>query len=157
MTSTTPVSTEPPVTWEPRSAAKDMKATIAKTEPAKIDKLTWKSFKELTKFRLSQYNTIAAYSTYLYHTPMFMPLESFFLVMATQMIAMSSQTYNQVVEGEQDRLMRRTQNRPIVKQLISKNAGKAISYGLLLSSFAFYSQLANPGTMLVALSIWMGY
>lgn len=40
------------------------------------NQLTLKSFSDLTKFRLSQYNTLAAYSTYLHHANGFMPMDS---------------------------------------------------------------------------------
>jgi len=119
--------------------------------------ITVKSFMDLTKFRLSQYNTLASYSMYLYYSPVFMPFESFIFVWATQLITMSSQAYNQVVEGEFDSKMRRTQNRPMAKKLISNQTGGLISAGLALGSFGFYMQLANPGTILVANSIWIGY
>ena len=55
-----------------------------------------KSFSDLTKFKLSQYNTLAAYSTYLYYAPSFMIYDSLIFLTATQLISMSSQAYNQV-------------------------------------------------------------
>lgn len=112
---------------------------------------------DLTKFRLSQYNSLAAYSTFLYYAPSFMPFESFMFLVGTQLITMSSQAYNQVVEGEFDSKMRRTQNRPIARNIISKQTGGLISAGLALSSFGIYMQLANPGVILVANTIWVGY
>lgn len=62
-----------------------------------------KSFYDLTKFKLSQYNTLASYSMYLYYSPVFNPYESLVFLWATQLITMSSQAYNQVVEGEYDK------------------------------------------------------
>lgn len=119
--------------------------------------MSLKSFSDLTKFRLSQYNTLASYSMYLYYAPAFMPYESFIFLTATQLITMSSQAYNQTVEGDYDRKMRRTQNRPVARGAINKQVGGMISAGLALSSFGVYMQLANPGTILVANSIWIGY
>lgn len=119
--------------------------------------ITLKSFGDLTKFRLSQYNTLASYSMYLYYVPGFMPYESLIFLIATQLITMSSQAYNQTVEGDFDKKMRRTQNRPVAKGVITKQTGGLISAGLALSSFAVYMQLANPGALLVANSIWIGY
>ena len=124
----------------------------------KLEKgITLKAFGDLTKFRLSQYNTLASYSMYLYYAPTFMPLESLIFLTATQLITMSSQAYNQTVEGDFDKKMRRTQNRPVARGLINKQKGGMISAGLALGSFAVYMQLANPGTILVANSIWIGY
>jgi protoheme IX farnesyltransferase len=119
--------------------------------------LTLKSFTDLTKFRLSQYNTLASYSMYLYYVPGFMAYESLVFLVATQLITMSSQAYNQTVESDFDKNMRRTQNRPVAKGMISKQTGGLISAGLALSSFAIYIQLANPIAILVANSIWIGY
>lgn len=45
-----------------------------KNKPEK--KVTLKALSDLTKFRLSQYNTLASYSMYLYYAPTFMPYES---------------------------------------------------------------------------------
>ena len=119
--------------------------------------LTLRSLSDLTKFRLSQYNTLAAYSTYLYFAPSFMPFESMLFLCATQLISMSSQAYNQVAEAEYDSKMRRTQNRPVARKVISKRTGGLISAGLAIGSFGVYMQLANPGALLVANSIWIGY
>lgn len=94
---------------------------------------------------------------YLYYLPIFLPYESIVFLCATQLITMSSQAYNQVVEGEFDKKMRRTQNRPVARNIISKQTGGLISAGLALSSCAIYTQLANPGTLLVASTIWIGY
>jgi protoheme IX farnesyltransferase len=120
-------------------------------------KLDSKSFMDLTKFRLSQYNTLASYSMYLYYSPVFQPLESLIFLTATQLITMSSQAYNQTVEGEFDKKMRRTQNRPVARGAISKRTGGLISAGLAISSLGVYLQLANPSTFLVANGIWIGY
>lgn len=70
---------------------------------------------------------------------------------------MSSQAYNQVVEGDFDKHMRRTQNRPVARGAISKQTGGLISAGLALSSLGVYMQLANPSTFLVSNGIWIGY
>ena len=119
--------------------------------------MTVNLFLDLTKFRLSQYNTLAAYSMYLYYAPTFLPYESLIFLVATQLITMSSQAYNQTVEGDYDSKMRRTQNRPVAKGLINKQKGGLISASLALSSMAVYMQLANPSTLLVANTIWIGY
>lgn len=118
---------------------------------------TMKSFFDLTKFRLSQYNTLASYAMYLYYIPSFMAYDSLVFLTATQLITMSSQAYNQTVEGDYDSKMRRTQNRPVAKGLISKQTGGLVSATLALSSMAVYMQLANPSSLLVANSIWIGY
>ena len=53
--------------------------------------------------------------------------------------------------------MRRTQNRPVAKNIISKQTGGFISAGLALWSVGLYTQLANPSAMFVASSIWILY
>lgn len=115
------------------------------------------SFMDLTKFRLSQYNTLASYAMYLYYIPSFVAYDSLIFLTATQLITMSSQAYNQTVEGEYDSKMRRTQNRPVARGIINKQVGGLISATLALSSMGVYMQLANPSCLLVANSIWIGY
>ena len=65
--------------------------------------ISLKSFSDLTKFKLSQYNTLAAFSTYLYYAPTLVLSDSLIFLTATQLISMSSQAYNQVVESEYDK------------------------------------------------------
>jgi protoheme IX farnesyltransferase len=73
-----------------------------------------KDLKELTKFRLSQLNTAGAFAMYAFHAPGLLGIfDSCVFISATMAIAMSSQAYNQIMEKDYDKMMVRTQNRPI--------------------------------------------
>lgn len=151
--------TKPPIITPSASEVKDQFTSgDDKIDESSASKsLNLKSFSDLTKFKLSQYNTLAAFSTYLYYSQTLMLYDSLIFLTATQLISMSSQAYNQVVESEYDKNMRRTQNRPVAKNIISKQTGGFISAGLALCSVGLYTQLANPSAMFVASSVWILY
>jgi len=79
-----------------------------------------KDLKELTKLNLSTMNTVVATSGYIYALDQSQQLGLFFstdtalFVIATQLLAMSSQTFNQIIERNYDSKMERTKNRPLV-------------------------------------------
>jgi len=82
-----------------------------------------KDMKDITKFRLSMLSTLGSFSMYLYHIPSIALLDSMMFLGATQAITMSSQAFNQSMEGEHDKLMTRTKNRPVPSGKISKKQG----------------------------------
>jgi Polyprenyltransferase (cytochrome oxidase assembly factor) len=71
-------------------------------------------------------------------------------------MACSSQAINQVIEAPYDKVMKRTQNRPVPCERISKTQGSLISLGLGAASIGIFSQFGIPacGT---AIGIWSGY
>ena len=113
---------------------------------------------DLTKFKLSALNSVAAYTMFYYYAPIasvgFLPSLTF--LFATQTIAMSSQCFGQIVEADKDASMVRTRNRPIPKQAIGLKAGCFIGTGLSVASFMAYSTFA-PYTWLISNGIWFSY
>lgn len=96
---------------------------------------------ELTKFKLSMLNSLAAYTMFFFHAPLAGVglLPSLTFLFATQTIAMSTQAFGQVKEAERDALMIRTHNRPIPKGTISSKHGCFIGTGLSAASFLAYT------------------
>lgn len=113
---------------------------------------------ELTKFKLSLLNSVAAYTMFFYHAPLatvgLMPSLTF--LFATQAIAMSTQCFGQVVEADKDASMVRTKNRPIPKLSITSKNGCIIGTGLSVMSFFAYTQFA-PYTWVISNLIWFSY
>ena len=71
-------------------------------------------------------------------------------------MACSTQAINQVIESPYDKIMKRTQNRPIPNGKISKFQGSCISAALGTTSLIIFSQF-GMSTCLVAMGIWGGY
>jgi heme O synthase-like polyprenyltransferase len=112
------------------------------TNQAKRDRKKLKDdFMDLTKFKLSLLNSVAAYTMFFYHAPIasvgLMPSLTF--LFATQTIAMSTQCFGQVKEADKDAAMVRTRNRPIPKLAISSKSGCFIGTGLSVASFLAYT------------------
>ena len=72
------------------------------------------------------------------------------------LMACSSQAINQVIEAPYDKIIKRTQNRPIPNGKISKFQGSCISAVLGTTSLVLFSQFGTS-TCLVAMGIWGGY
>ena len=71
-------------------------------------------------------------------------------------MACSSQAINQVIEAPYDKLMRRTQNRPIPNGKFSKFQGTCISAAFGTASLVILSQFGTS-TCLTAIGIWTSY
>jgi heme o synthase len=111
---------------------------------------------EVTKFKLSLSNTLVAYSGYLLYNPS-ISTETISFLVATQLIAMSSQTANQRVEKEFDKLMIRTCNRPLPKNRITNQQAYAIAFSLYLSSNLIYYNCFPLPALGVANFIYLTY
>ena len=111
---------------------------------------------EITKFRLSLANSSVAAIAYLLVNPCF-DLNFLLFFSSTQMIAMSSQTSNQDIEKEYDKLMIRTCNRPLPKNRIEPFYARAIAALLYLSSNAILLSCFPMGATLMANFIFFSY
>lgn len=122
----------------------------------KIRKFRFKDLMEITKFRLSLANTSVALITYFMVSPV---IDSQMLIfgLATQLIAMSSQTTNQNIEKEYDKMMIRTCNRPLPRSRIDSGKAGVLSIGLFAASnWLFYMYLPMP-SLLMANFIYFSY
>ncbi|KAL4496245.1 hypothetical protein ABPG72_012982 [Tetrahymena utriculariae] len=119
-------------------------------------KFTFNDFCELTKFRLSVANTLVALPTYLYLVES-VTFELIPLAIATQLMAMSSQTSNQIKEQEFDKQMKRTQRRPLPQKLISNRMAKILAASLYCASNAIFYSCFPLQTLFVANTIFFSY
>ena len=80
---------------------------------------TMQDYLTLTKFKLSLLNTIVALSGYMICPgSIFFSIQTLNFCTATQLMAMSSQAFNQIIERNYDKEMVRTCTRPIPKNRI---------------------------------------
>ena len=124
--------------------------------PNKTRAFRMKDFMEITKFRLSMANTSIAAITYLMSSGVIDWRFGVFLG-ATQLMAMSSQTTNQRMEKEYDKLMIRTCNRPLPRSRISPEAAKILSMGLFLTSNSLFYFFLPFNSLLMANAIYFSY
>lgn len=106
--------------------------------------------------KLSLANTLVAIPAFIYMSPT-ISLNIIPFTIATQLMAMSTQTANQAIEVEYDKLMMRTCRRPLPLDKIDKNIAKIISLGLFASSnLIFYLNFPIQG-LVIANGIFMSY
>ena len=156
-------STEKLTESDPKKPDFDQEIFIKKARrantPSKISftlKDTLKDIAEITKFRLSLANSTVALSAYLLLDP---TLDSKILLffISTQMIAMSSQTSNQDIEKEYDKLMIRTCNRPLPKNRIEPKYARLIASTLYISSNVIFYNFFPINALYMANFIFLSY
>jgi len=86
-----------------------------------------KEVKELTKFKLSVYNACVVSTAYLCGTPAISAATLSLLTSGSFLMAASSQSFGQLIEIEEDSAMKRTKNRPMPMERISKNEAALIT------------------------------
>ena len=75
--------------------------------------------KELTKFRLTLSVVFSSFISYFLGASEINYIELFYLIAGGILIVGSSNIFNQVIERDLDKLMKRTQNRPLPKEEIT--------------------------------------
>lgn len=114
------------------------------------------SIQELTKAVLSLYNAGVSTMMYMHGCPCPNLTGSLIVMSGSFLAACSSQACNQILEVEQDRVMKRTKDRPLPTGRVSMNHAKIITAATGISSLALFSQI-NPLAPLTAATIWAGY
>jgi heme O synthase-like polyprenyltransferase len=71
-------------------------------------------------------------------------------------MACSTQVMNQVIESQQDKIMKRTSNRPVASGRVSKIQGSCLAGLLGAASLGIFSQFGTL-TCITASGIWLGY
>lgn len=149
------LSTETPILTDKEK----LRLEIEEIKKAKFSSITWKEFSELTKFKLSVLNTCVAAAAYFMTTKcVYTDLTELSLfLLGTQTIAMSSQSMNQAIENEHDKMMNRTLNRPVPSGKITKNQAEVISWSLLALSNAILIPNFGWESAAVANAIFSSY
>ena len=120
-------------------------------------KKTLSNLNQLTKFKLSVLNAIVVFTAYnFYPLPLVCTYSTTHLFLASLSLSMSTQVFNQVIEVERDRLMKRTSQRPLVKGMSRR---VAILIGMLLAAIGLEELYRRYGvkTVLVGATIFGGY
>ncbi len=116
-----------------------------------------KKYLTLTKIGITLMVTLVSASAYVvaadtFSLKLFIPL-----VIGTSTLAAASSVFNQLLEIKNDRLMKRTSKRPLVRNEISPKNAAFIGSTLLLCGLYTLWKYTNPLASLIGISIFVGY
>eukprot|EP01017_Pseudomicrothorax_dubius_P043103 TRINITY_DN7123_c0_g1_i1.p1 TRINITY_DN7123_c0_g1~~TRINITY_DN7123_c0_g1_i1.p1 ORF type:complete len:340 (+),score=49.78 TRINITY_DN7123_c0_g1_i1:65-1084(+) len=135
-----------------------MQAGFAKTTKQEFNgRRMFRDCLEVTKFKLSSLNTAVAVLVFMMQPGDPSLGEVLALATATQSLAMASQGVNQVVEVNYDRLMKRTENRPLPKNRLSRENALALAGGLYLSANTIFALFFPTQAIVAANTILWSY
>lgn len=130
--------------------------------------------KELTKFRLTLSVVFSSFISYFLGASEINYIELFYLITGGILIVGSSNIFNQVIERDLDKLMKRTQNRPLPKEEITPRTALFLAIlsaviGLLFmylinlkvailaaTSIFLYTAIYTPMKLVSPLSVFVG-
>lgn len=119
---------------------------------------TYKDLMMLTKFELSLLNTTVALAGYmLVPGAQFLALQTLWFTGAVQLMAMTSQTVNQIKEKHHDSKMLRTCMRPIPRNRVSVSQATALATAMWFASNAIFYSCFPINGLVVANSILFSY
>ena len=111
--------------------------------------------KELTKFRLTISVVFSSFISYFLGALEVNYIELFYLISGGILIVSSSNIFNQVIERDLDKLMKRTQNRPLPKKEITANVALFLAVFSALIGLIFMYLINIKVAILAAISIFL--
>ena len=111
--------------------------------------------KELTKFRLTLSVVFSSFISYFLGASEVNYIQLFYLISGGILIVSSSNIFNQVIERDLDKLMKRTQNRPLPKNEISPKLALFLAISSCLIGLIFMYLINTKVAILAALSIFI--
>ena len=111
--------------------------------------------KELTKFRLTLSVVFSSFISYLLGTSEVNLIQLFYLIAGGILIVSSSNIFNQIIERDLDKLMKRTQNRPLPKKEITPKLALFLAILSALIGLIFMYLINLKVAILAAVSIFL--
>ena len=111
--------------------------------------------KEITKFRLTLSVVFSSFISYLLGAAEVNYIQLFYLISGGILIVSSSNIFNQIIERDLDKLMKRTQNRPLPKNKITTRAALFLAVASSLIGLIFMYLINIKVAILAALSIFL--
>ena len=111
--------------------------------------------KELTKFRLTISVVFSSFISYYLGASEVNLIQLFYLIAGGILIVSSSNIFNQIIERDLDKLMKRTQNRPLPKKEITPKLALFIAILSALIGLIFMYLINLKVAILAALSIFL--
>ena len=117
--------------------------------------ITISIIKELTKFRLTLSVVFSSFISYFLGASEVNYIQLFYLISGGILIVSSSNIFNQVIERDLDKLMKRTQNRPLPKNEITPKLALFLAIVSCLIGLIFMYLINIKVAILAALSIFI--
>ena len=111
--------------------------------------------KELTKFRLTISVVFSSFISYYLGASEVNLIQLFYLIAGGILIVSSSNIFNQIIESDLDKLMKRTQNRPLPKKEITPKLALFLAILSALIGLIFMYLINLKVAILAALSIFL--
>jgi len=111
--------------------------------------------KEITKFRLTLSVVFSSFISYLLGAAEVNYIQLFYLILGGILIVSSSNIFNQIIEIDLDKLMKRTQNRPLPKNKITKRTALFLAISSSMIGLIFMYLINIKVAILAALSIFL--
>ena len=111
--------------------------------------------KELTKFRLTLSVVFSSFISYFLGASELDLIQLFYLVAGGILIVSSSNIFNQIIERDLDKLMKRTQNRPLPKKKITPKLALFLAILSALIGLIFMYLINLKVAILAAVSIFL--
>ena len=111
--------------------------------------------KELTKFRLTLSVVFSSFISYFLGATDVNLTQLFYLIAGGILIVSSSNIFNQIIERDLDKLMKRTQNRPLPKREITPNLALFLAIISALIGLIFMYLINLKVAILAAVSIFL--
>ena len=111
--------------------------------------------KELTKFRLTLSVVFSSFISYFLGASEVNLIQLFYLIAGGILIVSSSNIFNQIIERDLDKLMKRTQNRPLPKKEITPKLALFLAILSALMGLIFMYLINLKVAILAAVSIFL--
>ena len=111
--------------------------------------------KELTKFRLTLSVVFSSFISYFLGASVVNLIQLFYLIAGGILIVSSSNIFNQIIERDLDKLMKRTQNRPLPKKEITPKLALFLAILSALIGLIFMYLINLKVAILAAISIFL--
>ena len=111
--------------------------------------------KELTKFRLTLSVVFSSFISYFLGASEVNFIQLFYLIAGGILIVSSSNIFNQIIERDLDKLMKRTQNRPLPKKEITPKLALFLAILSALIGLIFMYRINLKVAILAAVSIFL--
>ena len=111
--------------------------------------------KEITKFRLTLSVVFSSFISYLLGAAEVNYIQLFYLILGGILIVSSSNIFNQIIEIDLDKLMKRTQNRPLPKNKITTRTALFLAISSSVLGLIFMYLINIKVAILAALSLFL--
>ena len=120
-----------------------------------VTNISLQIIKEITKFRLTLSVVFSSFISYLLGAAEVNYIQLFYLISGGILIVSSSNIFNQIIERDLDKLMKRTQNRPLPKNKITTRAALFLAIASSVIGLIFMYLINIKVAILAGLSIFL--